>query len=155
MILVQRTFEDGTSPAELAWMTMSLIPKGKGEYRGIGIVEVAWKVYTAAVNCWLKRGVVLQDALHGFRGVQGTWTATLEAKLAQQLVGPENDPLFKVFLDIRKEYDSLDRDQCIKIMRGYGMGPNLTCLLKSNWERQRISPRLVILLGRSFIRGGV
>ena len=133
MRLVQRTFEDGTSPAELAWMKMSLILKGKGEYRIIGIFEVAWKVCTAVVNCWLKRDVVLQDALHGFRGVQGTGTATLEAKLAQQLVGPEHYPLLKVFLDIRKEYDSLDRDQCIEVMIGYGMGPNLTCLLKSNW----------------------
>ena len=39
--LLQRTFGDWTPPADLAWATMVLIPKGKGEYQGIGIVEVA------------------------------------------------------------------------------------------------------------------
>ena len=39
--LVQRTFGDGTPPVDLAWATMVLILKVKGEYRGIGLIEVA------------------------------------------------------------------------------------------------------------------
>ena len=30
--------------------TMVLIPKGKGEYRGIGLVETIWKVFTSIFN---------------------------------------------------------------------------------------------------------
>ena len=52
--VVHMTFGDGNPPADLAWATMVLILKGKGEYRGIGLVEVAWKVYTVVVNCQLK-----------------------------------------------------------------------------------------------------
>ena len=107
--LVQRTFGGGTPPKELAWETMVLIPKGKGEFWGIELVEVAWKVCAAVVNCRLKRGVVLHDALHGFGEGRGTGRATLESKLTQQLAGLAHGPLFKVFLDICKEYDSLDR----------------------------------------------
>ena len=49
-ILVQPTFGDKTPPAELAWGIMVLIPKGKGEYQGIRIVEVACKVSASVVN---------------------------------------------------------------------------------------------------------
>ena len=45
----------------------------------------------------------------GFRAGMVTGTATLEAKVAQQLVGLTNKHLFWVFLDIRKAHDSLDR----------------------------------------------
>ena len=48
-------------------MTMVPLPKCKGEYRSIGIVEVLWKVCSVAVNRCLKRSVVFHDVLHGFR----------------------------------------------------------------------------------------
>ena len=64
-------------------MKIVLILKGKGEYRGIVLLEVAWKVCIAVGDFQLKLGVVLHDALHRFRGGWGSRTATLEAKLAQ------------------------------------------------------------------------
>ena len=78
-------------------------------YRGIGLVEVLWKVFSVVVNCWLKISVVLHDALHGFREGRGAGTATLEANMAQYLAGIVHEPLFQVFLDVRKSYDSMDR----------------------------------------------
>ena len=54
------------------------------------------------VDYWLNRGVVLHDALHRFRWGRGTGTATMEAKLTQQLAGLAYEPLFQVFLDIHK-----------------------------------------------------
>ena len=42
--LTQRTFEDEVVPEEVVWATVVFLPKGKGEYRGIELVEVAWKV---------------------------------------------------------------------------------------------------------------
>ena len=85
---------------------------------GIGLVKMACKVCKAVVNCRLKRGIVLNDALHGFRVErfiveQGTGTATLEANLDQHLDGLAHKPLFQLSLDIRKEYDSLDRGEYI------------------------------------------
>ena len=80
---------------------MVLIPKGKGGGWGIGLVEVAWKFCATVVNCRLRRGVVLHESFQGFIGGQGTGTATLEAKLAQQLLGIAHDPLFQVFLDMQ------------------------------------------------------
>ena len=67
MIFVHQTFRDGTPPADLAWATMFLVPKGKGYYQGIGNVEVAWKVCAAVVNFRLKNGGILHEYLHGIR----------------------------------------------------------------------------------------
>ena len=97
---------------------MILISKVKGEYRGIGIVEVLWKVCSVVVNCQLKRSVVLHDALHGFREGIGTGTETLDAKLAQHLARLAHKPLFRVFLYVRKVYDSFDREGFLELLRG-------------------------------------
>ena len=62
-----------------------LIPKGEKDYRGIGLVEVMWKVVVAILNCRFTASITFHHALHGFRSGRGTGTATLEAKLLQQL----------------------------------------------------------------------
>ena len=77
--LVQVMFRDGTVPVEIVWAKMVLNLKGKVEYRGIGFVEVLWKVCAVVVNFRLKRSAVLHNALHGFRTGRGT--GTLESKL--------------------------------------------------------------------------
>ena len=45
---------------------MVIILKGKGEYWGIRIVEVAWKVCAVVLNLRMKKGAELHDPLHGF-----------------------------------------------------------------------------------------
>ena len=97
MRLVQLTFRDGTPPEELAWTTIVLIPKGKEKFWGIGLVKVVWKVCATVVNCRLRQEVVLHDDLHRFIGGRGKDTATLEAKLSQQITGLTHKPLFQVF----------------------------------------------------------
>ena len=94
---------------------------------------MAWKLCVVVVNCQLKRGVVLHGAMHELRGGWGTETATLEANLDQQLMLLAHDPLFQVSLDIRKTYDSLDREQCLEVLSGYEVGANLTRLLNYYW----------------------
>ena len=95
---------------------MVLLPKGKWEYRGIGIVQFLWKVFSVVDNCCLKSSVVLREALHEFIERKGTGTATLEANLAQHLDRFAHDPLFRVFLGIRNAYDSLGRERCLELL---------------------------------------
>ena len=73
---------------------MVLISKEKGDYRGIGLVEVLWNVCSVVVNCRLKRSVVLHETLHGFKEGRGMGMAMLEAKLDQQLAALTHEPLF-------------------------------------------------------------
>ena len=112
-------------------------PENKEGYRGVGLVEIIWKVCAVVVNCILKRGVELYNALHKFSEERVMGEDTLEAKLAQYLVRFSHEHIFQVFLDVRKAYDSLGRVQCLEILRGYGISPNLDILLTHYWEQQR------------------
>ena len=81
MDLVQAAFREGKLPEEATWQAVVLIPKGEKYYRGIGLVEVTWKVVVAILNCRFTASITYHDFLHGFRAGRGTGTATLEANL--------------------------------------------------------------------------
>ena len=83
--LVQTAFRDGVLAEELTWQAVVLIPKGKKDYRGIGLVEVVWKVMAAILNRRFTSSITYHDDLHGFRAGRGTGTATLEAKRSNSL----------------------------------------------------------------------
>ena len=65
------------------------------------------------LNCRLTSSITFHDILHGFRAGRGTGTATLEAKLLQQLVAMREEVLYVIFLDLTKSYDALDRSRKI------------------------------------------
>ena len=48
--LVQTAFREGELAEEATWKAVVLIPKGKKDYRGIGLLEVMWKVVAAILN---------------------------------------------------------------------------------------------------------
>jgi hypothetical protein len=77
--------------------------------------------------------IEFHPCLHGGLPKRGTGMATIEAKLAQQLAWMEQEPLYQVFVDLRKAYDHLDREWCPAIMTGYGVGPKLLRLQTKFW----------------------
>ena len=83
--LVQSAFQEGKLAEEATWQAVVLVPKGKTDYRGIGHLEVMWKVVAVILNHRLTASITFHDFLHGFRAGRGTGTATLKAKLLQQL----------------------------------------------------------------------
>jgi len=58
----------------------------------------------------------------------------MEAKLAQQLAFIEQEALYETFIDLRKAYNAMDRERCLEILEGYGIGPNILRLIKRFWE---------------------
>ena len=92
---------------------MVLITKGKKDYRGIGLVDVMWKVVVAILNRQFTASITYHDLLHGFRVGHGTGTATLKSKLLQQLAALREEVLYVIFLDLHKAYDALDRTRCL------------------------------------------
>ena len=91
--MTQTAFREGKLAEEATWQTVVLIPKGKGEFRGIGLVEVTWKVVAVILHRRLTTGIQLHGALHRFREGRGTGTASLEAKLLQQLAAMREEVL--------------------------------------------------------------
>ena len=109
---MQTAFREGNLAEEAKWQTMVMIPKGKGEFRGIGLVEVVWKLLTLILHSRLA-AIKLHDVLHGLREGRGTGTATLKAKLLQQLADMREEILYVIFLDLTKAYDALDRSRTL------------------------------------------
>ena len=120
---------------EATWQTVVLIPKEKKEYRGIGLVEVTWKVLAAILHHQLTTAITYHDVLHGFRAGCGTGTATLEVKLLQQLAPMREEVLYVIFLDLTKAYDALDRSRSLEILEGYRLGPQVRRLLLAFWRK--------------------
>ena len=110
---------------EATWKAVVMIPKGRQEYRGIGLVKVMWKVVAAILHCRLTASITYHGFLHGFRAGRGTGTATLEAKLLQQLAALREEVMYMIFLDMHKAYGALDRSRCLEILEGYRVGPRV------------------------------
>ena len=110
---------------------MVLLPKGNGDYRGIGLLEIIWKVIESIINRRIVSKVVLRDSLHGCIAGRGTGTACTETKLLQQLAKLAQKTLDNIFLDLRKAFDTVDRERMLEILEGYGVGPRVLGLLKS------------------------
>ena len=65
----------------------------------------------------------------------------MELKLAQDLTSIYQDPLLLVLLDLRKAYDTVDRERLLITLEGYGTGPCPCGLLETFWDRHQVVPR--------------
>ena len=75
-----------------------------------------WKILILILHRRLA-AIQLHEELHGFREGRGTGTATLEAKLLQQLAAMREEVLYVIFLDLTKAYDALDRSRTLDILK--------------------------------------
>ena len=81
--LVQAAFEEGRLADENMWQVVVLTPKGKRDYRDIGLMEVMCKVVEVILNRRFTDSITYHNLLHGFRAGHGTGTTTLDTKLLQ------------------------------------------------------------------------
>ena len=117
--LVQTAFQDGFLADEATWKVGVLILKGGGDYRIIGLVEVMWREMVVILNHRFTTSITYHESLHGFCAGRGTETTTPKVKLIQQVKSIRKDFLHKIFLDLQKAYDALERSMCLEILEGY------------------------------------
>jgi len=142
----------GHMPRTLSDNILVVLPKndGSNHHRGIGLLEVIWKLAATVINIRLLSSITFHDNLHGFCKKRGTGTAILETKLTMQLQQRATTPYYFVFLDISKAYDALDRQRTLQILTAYGVGPNIRRLLHRFWSTQRVVPRQAGFIGVPF-----
>jgi hypothetical protein len=121
----QLLFETGYIPQEMTWSILVLIPTTSGGTRGIGLLETIWKVCSSIINRHLQESIPFHEALHGFRPGCGTGTASLDAKLRMQLAHILGIPLYQIFLDLSKAYNTQDHDRTLQMLKNYGMGERI------------------------------
>jgi hypothetical protein len=123
----------GAIPQQMCWVITVQIPKGGGDYRGIGLLEPIWKVLEKVTDLRLEV-IVLHDSLHGCLALRGMGTRIIEAKLAQQLAHLEQTPFFGIFINLWKAFDAMDCGRCLKILALHGVGPKMLCLIRNFWD---------------------
>jgi hypothetical protein len=135
--LLQMVWERGSVPTQMTWMITILLPKGGGDYCGIGLLNPIWKVVEKVMVARLSV-IELHDCLHSRLLHRGTGTAIMEVKMQQQLAWVDQASLYQIYLDLRKAYDTLDRGLCLEILAGYGVGPYLLHLQKKFWDKAKM-----------------
>jgi Reverse transcriptase (RNA-dependent DNA polymerase) len=150
LTLVQTAFDTGIIASHMAEGILCLLPKSDGSFRGISLLETLHKVCTAIIHLRMSSSIEFHSWIHGFRRHRGTGTAILEAKLEMQLANNSYRPLFQIYLDLKKAYDSLDRERTLLILAGYGVGPRTCRLIQQIWDHQLLIPRSAGYYGSAF-----
>jgi hypothetical protein len=117
----------------MRWVITVLIPKGGMEYLGIRLMEPIWTVLESIINHRFET-IVLHESLHGCLKHRRTGTAIIEAKLAQQLPHLKQAPFYGVFIDLRKAFDAMDQERCLKILELHGVRTNMLRLIRNFWD---------------------
>jgi hypothetical protein len=138
---IKLIFAMGNIPEEMTWSILVLIPKASGGTRGIGLLEIIWKVCSSIINKCLQESIQFHDLLHGFRKGRGTGTASIDAKLQMQHAHIRGIPLYQIFFDLSKAYDTLDRNQTLQLLQKYGVGNRILQLLTNFWHSLTIMAR--------------
>jgi hypothetical protein len=150
--LVEMAFNGEDIPSAFFVGILVLLPKGDGDYRGIALLEVVYKLISSIINRRLAKSFTakLHDGIHGFRPGQGTGTAIIENKLLMQLAQCTNKPLHMIFLDLKKAYDTLDWDRTMKILEGYGVGENVRRIIGKIWNGDTMVTKQAGFVGKPF-----
>ncbi len=139
-------------PEQMRWEIIILLPKGNNDYCGIGLLDPFWKVVEKIMVAQFV-SIKLHDTLHGGLLKRGTRTTTIEAKLHQSLAWRDHCPLYQIFLDLKKAYNALDREQTLNILAAYGVGPKMLALQKHFWDTAQLVCRAGGNYGEPFSAG--
>ena len=149
--LVESAFSEGLVPYAFCLGILVLIPKDEpGKFRGIALLEVLYKLCATVIHLRLSDGITFHPGIHGFSINRGTSTASLEAKLLMQFCVQQSLPLFQVFIDLTKAYDTLDRVRTMDILQAYGVGPRIRRLITAIWDGDTLIPKSGGFYGESF-----
>ena len=95
--------------------------------RGIGLLESIHKIISKIIDLRMAKAVKYSESIHGFRNKRGTYTAIGETKLRMKIFTSASVPLFQIFLDLKKAYDSVDRRFIMKILKKYDLEITKIC----------------------------
>ena len=127
--MVQDCFIGNPTPQAFSYEILCIIPKlERGKYHGIALLEVLYKLVSMIIHVCIQDCIKFHPSIHGFHTGHGTGTCTIEAKMHMQLASYLGHPLYQIYLDLTKAYDTLDHTCTLSLLKAYCIGPH-TCSL--------------------------
>ena len=94
------------------------------------------------LNHHLTTLIWFHDTLHVFHTGRITGTASLEARMLQNIMAMTEEVLFEIFFDLHTAYDALDCKLYLKILSVHGVGPRSLRLLYCYWGQLAMVARI-------------
>ncbi|CAH1250247.1 Hypp8829 [Branchiostoma lanceolatum] len=137
-MMILRMWETKTVPADLKDATIiTIFKKGDrsvcGNYRGISLLSIAGKIIARVLLDRLLTVAeeVLPESQCGFRPSRGTTDMIFCARLLQEKPREQRRPLFFVFWDLEKAFDSVPRPAMWATLRRFGCSNHFTDLVQA------------------------
>ena len=99
--LIKATWKSATVPTQMSWMVIMLLPKGGGEYCGIGLLDPMWKVVKKIMVDQMSC-LGLHDCLQSGLPYRSKGTTIKEVMLDQQLTWVDQPPCTRYIWISRK-----------------------------------------------------
>ena len=123
-----------------AWKDASIVTINKkgdrtdcGNYRGISLLSIANKIFARILLNRLSTHItseVVPETQCGFRGNRSTVDMICCLRQLQEKCIEQDRPLYMVFVDIRKAFDTVGRTGIRQLLRKYGCPEKFTTIIK-------------------------
>ena len=122
---------------------MNIIPVPKSgdlsntnNYRGISLICIIAKIYNRMILNRIRSAInpKLRMNQNGFRPGRSTISQILTLRRIIEGVKANNLPAVLTFIDFRKAFDSVHRAKMMRILKAYGIPPNLLRAIESMYS---------------------
>jgi hypothetical protein len=157
--IVEEVWRTCEMPVERCRAILVAIYKNKGDahavtnYRGVTLVQFLWRV----VMCLLLRpGVldgidsILPEAQCGSRPMRGCVDHLFTIRLLQEQAYARRVPLYAVFIDLAKAFDSIDRALFFDMLAVCGFSENVVRIFRSMYSNTTCAVRCGTSVGDGF-----
>jgi hypothetical protein len=158
--LMNSILDSGVVPQDLKDAVIVVLFKGKGlatdcdNYRGISLLSHVGKLLTKVTERRLGGHVedigFLPEAQCGFRKKRGTVDMLFVTRVLTEAAHNYNMPLASVFVDLKKAYDSVNRELMWWILKRIGVPPKLLAVIMGLHKGMRARMRVDGKVGEWF-----
>lgn len=133
------------------WTESDVIPLFKkgdqsnpANYRPISLLNTSGSILTDLLNKRLKTFLEtrLSESQHGFRPHRSTQDLIFSLRQMQEHANEWNRPLYALFIDFSKAFDSIDREDLCRVLHGVGIPGNIVNIVQSLHSRTTSKIRL-------------
>jgi hypothetical protein len=128
------------------WSLSNIIPVPKkgnlsnaDNYRGISLTCIIAKLFNRMILNRIRSVIdpMLRVNQNGFRPKRTTVAQILALRRIIEEVKRNNLPAVLTFIDFKKAFDSIHRSKMMKILKAYGIPPNLLCAIDNMYTNTR------------------